>query len=197
MLKQIPIVELARRSDIVITSTLSQNLIAKDKRLINTKCFALMDKPQLREYLNEHAAFKADEWEIKNKQSRIKDKEKEFRDNYSKSFINRAQFKSKTLKLFKKGVKILNSNKKTKPVKDTRLKELEKMKHEQLKRAAEKRGLPDWKEKRHRDDAHRLLEGKYHDDDEEEEEDEENAKKKLEPDLGQVLLEQKKQCQTC
>jgi len=44
MLKQIPIVELARRSDIVITSTLSQNLISKDKRLINDKFFALMNK---------------------------------------------------------------------------------------------------------------------------------------------------------
>jgi hypothetical protein len=58
-LKQIPIVELARRSDIVITSTLSQNLIAKDKRLINEKCFALMKKSELREYIDELNAFKA------------------------------------------------------------------------------------------------------------------------------------------
>jgi hypothetical protein len=64
-LKQIPIVELARRSDIVITSTLSQNLIAKDKRLINEKCFALMSKSELREYVDELNAFRAMAKEVK------------------------------------------------------------------------------------------------------------------------------------
>jgi hypothetical protein len=63
-LKQIPIVELARRSDIVITSTLSQNLISKDKRLINDKCFALMKRSELREYIDELNAFRALEKEI-------------------------------------------------------------------------------------------------------------------------------------
>ena len=63
-LKQIPIVELARRSDIVITSTLSQNLISKDKRLINEKCFALMKRSELKEYIDELNAFRAMEKEI-------------------------------------------------------------------------------------------------------------------------------------
>lgn len=59
----------------------------------------------------------------------------------------------------------LNSNKKTVPKKDKAVRDQEKMKFEQNKRAAEKRGLPTFK----REDAQKLLAGKYHDDDEEEE----------------------------
>lgn len=130
MLKQIPIVELARRSDIVITSTLSQNLISKDKRLINDKFFALMNKKQLKEYIDELNAFKAMEKEIKYRSSRVRDKDKEYRDNFTKSFIHRSKFKSGTLGLFKKGVMVLNSNKKKTLPKTKAVREAEKMKFE-------------------------------------------------------------------
>lgn len=59
-----------------------------------------------------------------------------------KSFIHRSRFRSQTLRKFQKGVKVLNSNKKQVPQKDKAVREQEKMKHEQNKRAAEKRGLP-------------------------------------------------------
>jgi len=117
-LKQIPIVELARRSDIVITSTLSQNLIAKDKRLINEKCFALMKRSELREYIDELNAFRAMAKEIQYRAAKVRDKDKDYRDNYMKSFIHRSKFRSKTLAKFKKSVMVLNSNKKQVQKKD-------------------------------------------------------------------------------
>lgn len=60
----------------------------------------------------------------------------------------------------------LNSNKKPVPKKTKAEREQEKMKYEQNKRAAEKRGLPSF----NRQDAQKLLAGKYHDDEDEEEE---------------------------
>jgi hypothetical protein len=39
-----------------------------------------------------------------------KDKDKEYRDNYMKSFIHRSEFESRTLKTFKLKVRELNSN---------------------------------------------------------------------------------------
>lgn len=59
LLNQVPINELARRSDIVITSTLSLNLIAKDKRLIKNKMRALMSAEEINEYIDASNAFTA------------------------------------------------------------------------------------------------------------------------------------------
>ena len=96
----------------------------------------------------------------------MRDKDKDYRDNYMKSFIHRSKFRSRTLARFKKGVMTLNSNKKPVQEKTKAVREQEKMKHEQNKRAAEKRGLPTF----NRQDAQKLLAGKYHDDEEEEDE---------------------------
>ena len=59
-LKQIKTNEIAKRSDIVITSTLCFNLFPKDKRIISTKYRALMNDEELKEYVDEKAAFHAD-----------------------------------------------------------------------------------------------------------------------------------------
>ena len=56
-LRQVKTNEIAKRSDIVITSTLCMNLFPKDKRIIRTKYRALMDLEQRREFVDEKAEF--------------------------------------------------------------------------------------------------------------------------------------------
>lgn len=58
-LKHIATNEMARRSDIVITSTISLNLICKDKRLIKEKYLGLMSRKEMVQYIDEKNAFKA------------------------------------------------------------------------------------------------------------------------------------------
>jgi len=97
----------------------------------------------------------------------MKDKEKDYTDTYMKSFIHRSTFHSKALTEFKEKVKKLNSNAKPVKVKDPGLRQQERLKHEQNKRACEKRGIIRWDV----ETAQRLLEGKYWDLEEEEEQD--------------------------
>jgi hypothetical protein len=118
LLKQLPTEELAKRSDIMITSTLSMSMFPKDKRIINNKKRANMTHSQIREYIDEKNAFNAIVKEHMYQTGIIKDKEKDFSDAYMKSFIHRSAFNTKTLRSFKDKVKILNSNKKRKPEKD-------------------------------------------------------------------------------
>lgn len=63
-----------------------------------------MKRSELREYIDELNAFKAMEKEIYYRNMRLRDKDKEYRDNYTKSFIHRSKFQSNTLKKFKKSV---------------------------------------------------------------------------------------------
>jgi hypothetical protein len=105
-----------------------------------------------------------------NYQSRkVRDKDKDFRDNYLKSFIHKSDFCSKTLKKFKFHTQMLNSNVREETVIDKAIQKAEKQKHEQNKRASEKRGLP----KFDLEMARRLLDGKFHEEDEDDAEDEE------------------------
>ena len=76
-----------------------------------------MKKSELREYIDELNAFKAMAKEIQHRAANVRDKDKDYRDNYMKSFIHRSRFRSRTLAKFKKGVMILNSNKKQVPKK--------------------------------------------------------------------------------
>jgi len=110
MLKQLPTGELAKRSDIMITSTMSMSMFPKDKRIIMIKKRAHMNNHMIREYIDEKHAFNAEVKELMYKQPAIKEKQKEYSDVYMKSFINRSDFKSATLRKFKQQVKILNSN---------------------------------------------------------------------------------------
>jgi hypothetical protein len=59
-----------------------------------------------------------------------KEKSNTYRSNYSRSFLNRAQFESKTLNLFKDNVMKLNMNKKKIFPKPKEIVKAEKIKHE-------------------------------------------------------------------
>lgn len=51
--------ELGRRSDIMITSTLSMSIFPKDQRVIKAVAFAKMNQEELNDYIDEKQAFKA------------------------------------------------------------------------------------------------------------------------------------------
>ena len=89
-----------------------------------------MKKSELREYIDELNAFKAMAKEIQHRAANVRDKDKDYRDNYMKSFIHRSRFRSRTLRKFKEGVRALNSNKKQEIQKSKEVKEQEKMKYE-------------------------------------------------------------------
>lgn len=122
--------EIAKRSDIVITSTISINLFPKDKRLISRQYRALMSDEQLQEFVDERAAFISLQKETEYSQFRIRDKDKDFGDYYSKSFIASTKFKSRTLQAFKENTAKLNANAKIKPVISEEQKRKQKLKHE-------------------------------------------------------------------
>jgi len=92
----------------------------------------------------------------------VRDKDKDLRDNYLKSFIHKSGFESVTLSNFKHHTMTLNSNMKGAPPKDKAVQKAERLKHEQNKRASEKRGLPRFDSEM----AKKLLEGKFHEEDE-------------------------------
>lgn len=84
---------------------------------------------------------------------------------FSKSIFSKQLFKSMTMRNFREGVMVLNSNKKSAVPKSRQVLELEKLRHQQNIKASEKRGLP----KFDMENAKKLLSGKYHeieDDDE-------------------------------
>ena len=76
---------------------------------------------------------------------KVRDKDKAYRDNYLKSFIHKSEFNSKTLTLFKKHTMGINCNIKQPPMKSKEVIKAEKLKHDQNRRASEKRGLPKFK----------------------------------------------------
>lgn len=166
MLKQLPTGELAKRSDIMITSTLSLSMFPKDKRIIMIKKRAHMNNKMIREYIDEKNAFNALVKEHMYATPTIKEKEKEYSDVYMKSFIHRSNFTTATLQKFKQQVKILNSNKPIPKRIDENVKTLERLKHQQNINRVSKKGIP----KFDRDLAMKLLEGKLHDPDDDDDE---------------------------
>ena len=55
--KQINIPDIMKRSDIMITSTLSMSIFPKDQREINKQYFGLMSNSELTEFIDEKNAF--------------------------------------------------------------------------------------------------------------------------------------------
>lgn len=161
LLKQVRIPEFTKRSDIMITSTLSMSIFPKDKRMIQNVHLANMNEDELVEYIDQKNAFKAHSKEYEYQNGIMKEKDKDFKENYMKSFIHRSNFVSKTLSEFKVRVEKLNNNEKYVRPKSEEQKNAEKLKHEQNKRASEKRGPPGFD----MDKARKLLDGKYHEDD--------------------------------
>jgi hypothetical protein len=158
LLKQVRIPEFTKRSDIMITSTLSMSIFPKDKRMIQNVHLANMNEDELIEYIDQKNAFKALNKELEYQIGTIKEKDEEFKENYMKSFIHRSNFVSETLSAFKGRVEKLNSNKKQIRPKSKEQLNTEKLKHEQNKRASEKRGLPRFDMEM----ARKLLDGKFH-----------------------------------
>ena len=60
-----------------------------------------MNEQELNDYLDEKNAFSAMVKEHEYQIGKMKDKDKEFKENYMKSFIHRSNFMSKTLSKFK------------------------------------------------------------------------------------------------
>lgn len=70
----------------------------KDRRQVQNKDKrALMTRDELTEYVDEKAAFVAMVKENTYQSRRVRDKDKDYRDNYLKSFIHKSLFGSKTL----------------------------------------------------------------------------------------------------
>ena len=86
----------------MITSTLSLSMFPKDKRMITYKNIrATMTKDEITEYIDEKSAFVAMVKENGYQSKKVRDKDKDLRDNYLKSFIHKSDFCSRTLKKFK------------------------------------------------------------------------------------------------
>jgi hypothetical protein len=102
----------------MITSTLSLTMYPKDKRMINLKKRALLSKSEIQDYVDEKSAFLAMVKENEYQSVKVRDKDKDLRDNYLKSFIHKSGFESVTLSKFKHHTMMLNSNLKEPPMKD-------------------------------------------------------------------------------
>ena len=89
-----------------------------------------MDREELTEYVDEKAAFYAMVKENAYQSKQVRDKDKDFRDNYLKSFIHKSDFCSRTLKKFKFHTQQLNSNAREAPIVDRAVVKAEKQKHE-------------------------------------------------------------------
>jgi hypothetical protein len=164
LLKQIYIKEKTKRSDVILSSTLAVSLFPKDQRKIEHKFRSEMSEAKIREFVDEKNAFNAMLREHIYQTRKVRVKDKMYRENYSKSFFQRANFKTNTLKQFKIGVQQLNKNQKPVIPKSKEVIKMEKLKHDQNKRASEKRGLPRFD----MESAKKLLDGKFHEEDEEE-----------------------------
>ena len=99
-----------KRSDLMITSTLSMSLFPKDKRTIEHLIRTEMDQFEVDEFLDERYAFSALCKEHENNMGLKREKDNKYRQNYLKSFLHRAEFNTNTLANFKKNVINLNKN---------------------------------------------------------------------------------------
>ena len=94
----------------MITSTLSLSIFPKDKRKICDFDRVKMNKKELRNYIDEKYAFKAMVKQNEYETTKKRNKDKDFRDNYLKSFIHKSEFTSVTLNKFKNHTMRINSN---------------------------------------------------------------------------------------
>jgi len=114
-LKGVPTESVARRSDIMVTSTISMNIFPIDRRQISQVQRVQMGKDDLIQYIDEHNAFKAMCKENEYTVPKLRDKDKYYRDNYLRSFINKKDFTMTSLRKFKENVQKLNCNEKELP----------------------------------------------------------------------------------
>lgn len=184
-LKGAPLKLLTRRSDFLAMSTIQMSLNPVDNRDIANVKLGYMSKEQIREYVNERNVFKRMCLDLDSKQKNIREKDKEFRDNYFRSFIHRQNFKTNTMIKFKEKVMELNNNAKP-PVKvDAEKRRAELIKWQQNKRAIENKQTQTFDMV----NIVPLLEGRFHDMDENDEVKHKSDNKNLDAD---PLREEKK-----
>ena len=119
-------------------------------------------RQELNDYIDEKNAFLALDREHKYESKYRREKDSDMRLNYLKSTINKSEYESKTLKAFKERVVVMNTQTKKEKKKSKEIERQEKMRHDQMLKASEKRGLP----KFDMEMSAKLLEGKFHDEDE-------------------------------
>lgn len=112
--KQLYTKEMCKRSDIMITSTISMSLFPKDQRMIEQHMRVYMDELQMIDFVDEKNAFQSMIKEHGFQVQRQREKDKEYRDTYARSMIFKADFTSPSLLKFQKNVTDLNRNKKQK-----------------------------------------------------------------------------------
>jgi hypothetical protein len=91
--------EIAKRSDIMITSTLSMNLFPKDKRLIDSHFRYEMKAAAVHSFVDERNAFKALLKQHTYQAAKVRDKNKELRENYVKLLLLSQRNKRRLSKL--------------------------------------------------------------------------------------------------
>ena len=154
-----------KRSDLMITSTLSMSLFPKDKRQIEHLFRTEMDQQEIDEYLDEKCAFNALVKEHENSRGFVREKDNKYRHNYVKSFLHRAEFGTNTLAGFKQNVINLNENCKKPQEKPLDVRKQEIKKWERNVKNSEMRGIPVFDMEM----ADKLIKGTFHEEDSENE----------------------------
>ena len=157
-LKGAPLKLLTRRSDFLAMSTIQMSLNPIDKRDIAKVKRGYMSKEAIREYVNERNHFKRMCVDLDSKTKYVREKDKEFRDNYFRSFLHRQDFGTSTMNKFNEKVQELNNNRKPPEKVDPEKRRAELIKWQQNKRAVENKQT----QKFDMQNVHELLEGNFH-----------------------------------
>ena len=105
-------------------------MIPKDTRVISEIHQVNMLGEDITDYIDAKNAFKAMIKEFQYQKGNIRDKDKQFRDVYLKSFIHRSHFGAKALINFKHKVMDLNKNNVEQKKMDPEVQKLERLKHD-------------------------------------------------------------------
>ena len=139
-------------------STIQMSLNPIDKRDIAKVKRGYMSKEQIKEYVNERNHFKRMCVDLDSKTKYVREKDKEFRDNYFRSFLHRQDFGTSTMNKFNEKVQELNNNRKPPEKVDPEKRRAELIKWQQNKRAVENKQT----QKFDMQNVHELLEGNFH-----------------------------------
>lgn len=139
-------------------STIQMSLNPIDKRDIAKVKRGYMSKEAIREYVNERNHFKRMCVDLDSKTKYVREKDKEFRDNYFRSFLHRQDFGTSTMNKFNEKVQELNNNRRPPEKVDPEKRRAELIKWQQNKRAVENKQT----QKFDMQNVHELLEGNFH-----------------------------------
>lgn len=83
-----------------------------DKREIAKVQISSMNRSQIYDYINERNHFKQLCIDLDLKTKFMKEKDKDYRDNYFRSFLHKQEFKTAAINKFKEKIQELNNNRK-------------------------------------------------------------------------------------